>query len=151
MSFLLWFSFPVVWCFCWPSLVLFCGFRACLGFITACIAFLVACLVFSEVTLFPSFLWFEFAVFWCCCWPLLVLLWCSLVEPTPCVPRRSPWQQFWRPRKSCHDFSLAGRGARSRSPGIFCVGARIVATATAGTQEVGSTSEHHNNQFALIA
>ena len=27
------------------------------------------------------------------------LLWCSLVEPTACVPRRSPWQQFSPPRK----------------------------------------------------
>ena len=27
------------------------------------------------------------------------VLWCSLVEPTPCVPRRSLWQQFSPPRK----------------------------------------------------
>ena len=43
----------------------------------------------------------------------LTILWCSLVEPTPCVTRRSPWQQFPPPRKNCHDFSLAWSGARS--------------------------------------
>ena len=35
------------------------------------------------------------------------------VEPTLYVARRSPWQQFWPPHKSCHDFSLAQGGARS--------------------------------------
>ena len=40
-----------------------------------------------------------------------VILWCSLVEPTPYVPRRSPWQQFSPPHKNCHRFGLAGSGA----------------------------------------
>ena len=39
------------------------------------------------------------------------VLWCSLVEPTPCGPRRSPRQHFSPPRKNCHDFGMAGRGA----------------------------------------
>ena len=44
-----------------------------------------------------------------------VFLWCSLVESTPYVPRRSPWQQFSPPRKNCHGVPLAGIGAPLRA------------------------------------
>ena len=41
------------------------------------------------------------------------LLWCSLIEPSPCVPRQAPWQQFPPPRTNCRGFSLDGKGVRS--------------------------------------
>ena len=76
-----------------------------------------------------------------------MLLWCSLVEPTPCVPRRPPWQQFSPPLKNCHGFPLAGSGAlRTPLPARLkpwqflrwgencCDGDRL------GTQAVRSTS-----------
>ena len=82
------------------------------------------------------------------------LLWCSLVEPTRCVLRRSPWQQFSPPRKNCQDFSLAGNGAQSaplparpktcqffngeRGGKNCCHGDHL------GTQGIGSSNEHRN-------
>ena len=43
----------------------------------------------------------------------------SLVEATPCVPRRSPWQHFSTPRQNCHDFTLARSGAFQQSVAII--------------------------------
>ena len=39
---------------------------------------------------------------------------CSLVEPTSCVLRLSPWQQFSPQRKHCHDYAWAASGALVR-------------------------------------
>ena len=47
-----------------------------------------------------------------------MLLWCSLVEPTPCVPRRSPWYSIVRkkeiqPENSGKSPKMGVRRARS--------------------------------------
>ena len=83
---------------------------------------------------------------------LCLLLWCSLVEPTPCVPRRSPWRQFSHPCKNCHLFCLRGSGAlraplpARRMPWHFLRGGESCChSESLGTQGVGSTEEHHNN------
>ena len=83
-----------------------------------------------------------------------LLLWCSLIEPTPCVPRRSLWQQFSPPRKDCHGIRLAGSGtlraplpAREKPWQFLRGGENCCHGDRLGTQGVGSTSEHHNNTF----